>query len=419
MIMATALGCWRGEPQRDDTVLRLWKATHGETSQDWQRLLEPFQASHPNLRIQVISHPWEGWDERYTAAFSGGNPPDVAYMPDEFWPRYAATGHLLRLDERFPEAIDTMRTQYAPNLWQLGAYRGQRYAIPYVFVAYQVVFNKDLFDAADVPYPPSSQDDPAFESWTWERFAEVAATLTRDTDGDGAIDQWGYAWSISSPNPNVLYPFLWQGGADVLNPEATASGFRETGLAGLEYLNSLVRAGVIPEGGFHPTVADLFYEGRAAMTTSGPTILAVLRSDFPKLNVGVALTARGPASDFYGGRGSFGNSGFWVIAAASQHPRQALELIQFVNRLDNMDRMMRIVQLYGARRDWTVAADDSLQQVFMRARQYLVPYPLHTRLRQIHSVIMPEVQAMLLGDKTPREAVSDAADLVDDLAAGS
>ena len=124
---------------------------------------------------------------------------------------------------------------------------------------------------------------------------------------------------------------------------------------------------------------------------------------------------RVPATEFYDGRGSFGNAGFWVVASVSKRPREALDLIQFINRLDKVHEMMRLVQLYGARSDFTVAEDDPLHQVFMRAREYLVPYPLHTRLRQIHSVIMPEVQAMLLGDKTPSQAVSDAADLMDDL----
>ena len=72
--MSAALGCsGGGESSRDDGVLRLWKATHGETARDWERLLAPFQALHPELKVEVMSHPWDGWDERYVAAFSGGN----------------------------------------------------------------------------------------------------------------------------------------------------------------------------------------------------------------------------------------------------------------------------------------------------------------------------------------------------------
>ena len=30
--------------------------------------------------------------------------------------------------------------------------------------------------------------------WTWETLERIAQRATRDTDGDGVIDQWGFAW---------------------------------------------------------------------------------------------------------------------------------------------------------------------------------------------------------------------------------
>ena len=74
------------------SVLRLWKASHGETRQDFEHVIAPFLEQNPDLHIEVLAHPWEGWDERYAIAYTGGIPPDIAYMPDEFWPRFAAAG---------------------------------------------------------------------------------------------------------------------------------------------------------------------------------------------------------------------------------------------------------------------------------------------------------------------------------------
>ena len=148
-----SLGC--AGPGADDgvTVLRLWKATHGETQQDWDALLAPFHAAHPRVRVEVLPHAWDGWDERYAAAFTGGTPPDVAYMPEEFWPRYAAAGRLTRLDELFPVRIARMQKEYPDNLWQLGRLGGHQYAVPYVYVSYQLFYNRAVFDEAGVPHP--------------------------------------------------------------------------------------------------------------------------------------------------------------------------------------------------------------------------------------------------------------------------
>ena len=50
---------------------------------------------------------------------------------------------------------------------------------------------------------------------------------------------------------------------------------------------------------------------------------------------------------------------------------------------------------------------------FISGRRYLVPYPLHPRLRLIHSAVLAEVQTMLLGRKTPARASADAAEAID------
>ena len=66
----------------------------------------------------------------------------------------------------------------------------------------------------------------------------------------------------------------------------------------------------------------------------------------------------------------------------------------------------------GAREDF-VPPDDPLFDVFMTGRPWLVGYPLHPKLRQVHSLIYPEVQAMILDQKTPEQALNDAATAVD------
>lgn len=38
-------------------------------------------------------------------------------------------------------------------------------------------YNKDMFDAANVEYPPTNAD----EAWSWDEFVEVAKQLTLDT----------------------------------------------------------------------------------------------------------------------------------------------------------------------------------------------------------------------------------------------
>ena len=411
------LGCAGPGPEDDATVLRLWKATHGETQQDWDKLLAPLHAANPGVRVEVLPHPWDGWDERYAAAFTGGAPPDVAYMPEEFWPRYAAAGRLARLDELFPAQVGRMQKDYPDNLWQLGNMGGHQYAIPYVYVSYQLFYNRALFDHAGVPHPPATPQAEGSDEWTWQRFARVAEELTRDRDGDGTIDQWGFAWGAMGANPNIIYPFLWQGGADLLRPDGRASGLAQHGAVGLRFLQRLCERGVVPEAGLHPTHDDLFFDGRAGMAIVGSAQTVNLRRDFPELDVGAAIVPQGPATDFYEGRGTFGNAGFWVIPAPTRHPEEALALVRFLSDHDQVAAMMDLIHLFGSRLDWEPPPDEPLFATFAAGCRYVVPYPLHPKLRQIHSAIVTQVQAMLLGRQTPEQTAAAAAAAIDGLVA--
>ena len=418
LLLALCCGCHApGSRDSAEPVLRLWKASHGETAQDFERVLAPFFALHTDLRLEAVVHPWQGWDERYATAYTGGIAPDIAYMPDEFWPRFAAAGKLAALDELFPEEIEAMSREYPDNLWQLGSMGGHQYGIPYVYVSWHLYYNPELFDRAGLAYPPATPDAADFDEWTWERFREVGLALSQDHDGDGTQDQWGLAWSTLDVNPNAIYPFLWQGGADLLDEDRQHNGFAERGAVGFRFMRDLARDGIVPEDGLHPAPAELFYDGRAGMMIAPVSTMHILKRDFPDLSFGAAIVPRGPATDFYEGRGAFGNSGFWVLCHDSPRPDEAFDLLRTITSPTPSSAMMEVVQLFGARLDWQAPQDDPRLETFISGRRFLVPYPLHPRLRLVHSIIQAEVQAMLLDRRTPEEAVAAAAAAVDNLVA--
>jgi len=397
----------------EPVTISFWKASHGETADDWAKIVADFEAANPDIKVETVIHPWEGWDERYGSAFAAGNPPDVSYMPDEFYPKFAVAGQLAKLDELAPDAVAKMAPDYPESLWKLGQFQGAQYGIPYLFVAIQLFYNKDLFDAAGVPYPPSSPDDPGFADWTWEKFVEVAQKLT-----DPAKDQWGFAWSVAFRDNNYTYPYLWQAGADILDVKTNKNAFgNEKGLKAFQFMYDLVHTyKVVPAEGMDPKFQQWFFEGKAAMAPVESYSIATLRKDYPNLNVGVALMPQGPGKDFFDGRGTFGNAGFMVIAEASKNKEAAMKFVEFICSKEKNQQMMDVVKLFGARLDF-VPPDDPLFQVFMTGRKWLVGYPLHPKLRQVHSLIYPEVQAMILGQKTPEQALNDAAAAVDALLA--
>ena len=50
------------------------------------------------------------------------------------------------------------------------------YGLPAYVDKALTIYNKDLFDKANIPYPTA-------EDWTWEKFIEIGKKLTDETNG--------------------------------------------------------------------------------------------------------------------------------------------------------------------------------------------------------------------------------------------
>ncbi len=65
-----------------------------------------------------------------------------------------------------------------------------------------IFYNKDMLDEYGLP-----DLNELFQSgdWTWQKFKEIAVELTKDTNGDGEIDQWGIAGKWGNLNHPIVF----------------------------------------------------------------------------------------------------------------------------------------------------------------------------------------------------------------------
>src|SRR5207302_9594903 len=102
----------------------------------------------------------------------------------------------------------------------------------------------------------------------------IAKQLTRDTDGDGAIDQWG---TYVDRRPFFWIPWVWAGGGDVLCPEGRRAGGCLDAPATIEairwYAGWMTTQGIAPRT--QPQLQSVgdnlgaFQAGPVAMSTNG------------------------------------------------------------------------------------------------------------------------------------------------------
>jgi multiple sugar transport system substrate-binding protein len=240
------------------------------------RVLGPYLTSHAGLRVvqQSATRNPGSSREHLLASLAGGTVPDVFRLDNGDVPALVNRGAALDLS---PYVLRAGIDLGCMNQTVLAMFsRGDAvYALPRGYTPLVVAYNKDLFDRAGIPYP---RDD-----WTWDEFLGTAKRLTRDTQGDGIIDQWAIAFDR---RPLLWIPWIWAGGGDVLCSDGRRASGCLDGRATVEalrwYTAWVTTQGIAPGNqGARRALGDdvqALVTGRVAMLTTGHYAVPQLRA---------------------------------------------------------------------------------------------------------------------------------------------
>ena len=107
-------------------------------------------------------------------------------VPENDFSMLASTGALKSLDTLL---TDDERKAFYPVAYEAGQYQEVSYALPVESNPIMMCVNKDLLEKEGISIPESG--------WTLEDFYEICKKVTKDTNSDGVVDQYGitdYTW---------------------------------------------------------------------------------------------------------------------------------------------------------------------------------------------------------------------------------
>lgn len=206
-------GCGGPEALPEGVVqIDFWHAMAGPLAKPLKQLVKTFEKENPDIRVRSIFQGGYGQlGQKINLALSSDDPPDVAQM-------YEATIAFCNRSEELIEPLDPYIERDAEEVqWDdlFPAFResarvGDKvYSLPIVKSFPVLYYNKELFAEAGLPGPPEN----------WQQFAEYGRKLTRDMDGDGEPDRWGWSFVI---DPWIFEILVLQEGGAMMTPEGTS-----------------------------------------------------------------------------------------------------------------------------------------------------------------------------------------------------
>lgn len=188
-----------------------------------------FEAEHKNVEVKyksgILKDDYSLWLSNQLLI---GDEPDLYMILNEDFNSLAALGALENLDNIIADDHDFKVDKFYQSALIAGQYQESQYALPYEVNPTLMFVNKTLLEAEGISLPK--------EDWTLDDFYQICKRLTKDSNNDGIIDQYGcynYDWLNS----------IYASGIELFNEDGTVCNFNNTkvkdAIQFVEKLNSL------------------------------------------------------------------------------------------------------------------------------------------------------------------------------------
>jgi multiple sugar transport system substrate-binding protein len=181
----------------------------------YRAVVDAFEKIEPDVTVKLIeASDREDLLARLSTSFAGGTPPDLFLLNYRFYGQFAARDVLEPIESRLDDSDAFDQEDFYPQALDAFRFDGKLVCLPQNISSLVVYYNRDLFEQAEVPEP-----EPG---WTWDDMVQKAIKLTRDTNGDGDIDQHGLG---VEPSVIRIAPFVWSNGGELVDDEQAPTRF--------------------------------------------------------------------------------------------------------------------------------------------------------------------------------------------------
>lgn len=382
-------GCASDEPEKVRIII--WHQDRPDVRDVLQKQLDRFMKLHnDSVVVEQLFKETEELRSGFIIAAIAGQGPEIVYGPSDQVGPFQVMDIILPLDTLFSKDF---LDQFDPK--GLTYYKGKLYKISDKLGNHlTLVYNKKL-----MPVPPKTDQE----------LITLGKELTKDTDGDGKIDQYGLAWNYTEPF--FFIPFMTGFGGWIMDENDQPTLNTMGTVNGLKFIRDLRDVHrIIPNEADYNIADALFKDGHSAMIINGDWSWAGYQK--AGLEIGVAPLPQITSTGLWSGT-MVSPKGFSINANIKDDPvkmRWVKELIQYLTSEEN--QLEATKTLFTMPTNKKVIASDFVQSnEILRNSQIQIdhgnPMPVVPELRAIWDAMRPSYQAVLAGSKSPEQAATD------------
>lgn len=352
----------------------------------WDKQIEGFKAENPDVNVKVEIFPWANRDEAITTAIASGTAPDAIYLIPDQLATYADA-----LDAVDGYIAADHKADILPNVVENVTVGGRMLGVPLLTSSNPLVCNAAAFEEAGVTEYPTTLDE----------FMALGETFKAKD-----IYLTNYRGAIEETLNMTFYPYLWQNGGNVFAEDGSVTIDSPEAIKALSYVKELVDKGYSEKDLVTTTPAieqTAIAKGKVACTNSNAPV--ELEPFWGTENIVVLPPLKGVEQVAYGTVGSFAmfdqGDAKNATGAFLDYVTTGEPLVEYLTTSKYFSPLASTGALY---------ADDPIYGAVEETISMISVGDLHPKAREVMGSVAPEVQAALLGEKTPEEALKSAAE---------
>jgi multiple sugar transport system substrate-binding protein len=373
-----------------------------------KKLAEEYMKQNPKVKIEFIGVPMNDLYKKLTTLATGGDLPDAFTMTPEFMRTAHEMGMTANLTKVFGKEY---LKDFYDNIVKESSVDGELQLLPWNATPQALIYRGDWFEKEGLKAPR-----------TWDEFIAAAQKLTKDTDNDGKLDQWGFGMigTRNGSGATRFFPVMRSFGAAEIREEngkwVSDVGTDEAKAAFQLYGDLVNKYKVVPPGvtetGF-PEAASLMATNKIAMMFTGPNALGTIYAQNPDLKGKIYST---PIPKDKQHVSTFGVIGYG-ISETSEHKKEVADWLKFLVNKENSLKWNELSGRLPTRKDVGDMQQLSSPEMagFSEAIKYAYSIPNFSTYAQFSDIVSEGYQTMITGGGTAKDVVKKADDRAKEL----